>query len=205
MKQEVNPKETSRAQAFELWMQSPVPMVTFTKTFDVTHLRRVCKRRNLKFNMLLCWCIGHVASRIEECYLLPENGKLYRYDRMAINVIVDNAKGDISNCDIPYSDDLAAFVRDYETLTRKTAETCCNILDEEAIIVGTSAITDTELDAIVNQYNGRFNNPFLVWARYHKGWFRTTLPISLQFHHAQMDGGHAARMLEELQQTINQL
>lgn len=205
MKQEVNPKETSRAQAFELWMQSPVPMLTFTKTFDVTHLRRVCKRRNLKFNMLLCWCIGHVASRIEECYLLPENGKLYRYDRMAINVIVDNAKGGISNCDIPYSDDLAAFVRDYETLTRKTAETCCNILDEEAIIVGTSAITDTELDAIVNQYSGRFNNPFLVWARYHKGWFRTTLPISLQFHHAQMDGGHAARMLEELQQTINRL
>ena len=28
MKQEISPKETSRAQAFELWMSSPMPMVT---------------------------------------------------------------------------------------------------------------------------------------------------------------------------------
>ena len=69
MKQEVNPKETCRAQAFEMWMKSPVPMVTLTKTFDVTHLRKVCKRRNLKFNMLLCWCMGRVASQKEEFYL----------------------------------------------------------------------------------------------------------------------------------------
>ena len=32
MKQEINPKETSRAMAFELWMKSPMPMVTLTKT-----------------------------------------------------------------------------------------------------------------------------------------------------------------------------
>ena len=31
MKQEINPQETNRAQAFELWMKSPMPMVTHTK------------------------------------------------------------------------------------------------------------------------------------------------------------------------------
>jgi len=36
MKKEVNPKETSRSQAFELWMEAPNPMVTFFKTIDVT-------------------------------------------------------------------------------------------------------------------------------------------------------------------------
>ena len=30
MKQEIDPEDTSRAQAFELWMKSPMPMVTFT-------------------------------------------------------------------------------------------------------------------------------------------------------------------------------
>ena len=57
MKQEINPKDTGRAQAFEMWMQSPMPMVTLVKTFDVTHLYKVSKRRDLKFNMLLC-CPG---------------------------------------------------------------------------------------------------------------------------------------------------
>ncbi len=203
MKQEINPKDTCRAQAFEMWMKSPVPMVTLMKTFDVTHLYKVCKRRNMKFNMLLCWCMGRTASRIDEFYLLPSQGKLYKYDRLAINVIVDNAKGGISNCDIPYSDDLGQFARDYDALTQKTAATCCDINDEEAIIVGTSAVTGTELDCIVNQYSGIFNNPFLSWGRYRKGWLKTTLPISFQFHHAQMDGRQAACFLEELQRTIN--
>ena len=34
MKQEINPKDTNRAIAFELWIKSPMPMVTLTKTFQ---------------------------------------------------------------------------------------------------------------------------------------------------------------------------
>ena len=202
MKQEINPKDTGRAQAFEMWMQSPMPMVTLVKTFDVTHLYKVSKRRGLKFNMLLCWCIGKAASQMDEFHLLPEQGKLFRYDRLAINVIVNNSKGGISTCDIPFSDDLTQFSHEYDALTQKATETCSDITNEEAMIVGTSAMVETELDCIVNQYSGIFNNPFLAWGRYKHGWFKTTLPISFQFHHAQMDGGHAAQFLEELQRRI---
>ena len=202
MKQEINPKDTGRAQAFEMWMQSSMPMVTLVKTFDVTHLYKVSKRRGLKFNMLLCWCIGKAASQMDEFHLLPEQGKLFRYDRLAINVIVNNSKGGISTCDIPFSDDLTQFSHEYDALTQKAAETCSDITNEEAMIVGTSAMVETELDCIVNQYSGIFNNPFLAWGRYKHRWLKTTLPISFQFHHAQMDGGHAARFLEELQKRI---
>ena len=52
MKQEINPKDTSRAIAFEVWTKSPMPMVTFTKTFDVTRLRKLSRKRGMKFNML---------------------------------------------------------------------------------------------------------------------------------------------------------
>ncbi|SEF49227.1 chloramphenicol O-acetyltransferase type A [Xylanibacter ruminicola] len=203
MKQEINPKETNRAHAFEMWMKSPMPMVTLTKTFDVTHLYKASKRRNVKFNTLLCWCIGHAASKMTEFYLLPEQGTLFQYDRLAINVIVNNKEGDINSCDIPYSDNFDKFCTDYTNLTLTTSASCQSIFDEEAAIIGTSTVMATELDCIVNQYSGIFNNPFLAWGKYRKSWLRTTLPISFQFHHVQMDGGHAARFLEELQQTIN--
>ncbi len=202
MKQEINPKETSRAQAFELWMKSPMPMVTLVKTFDVTRLLKASRRQGLKFNMLLCWCIGKVASQIPEFYLLPKDGKLYRFDRLGVNVIVDNGQGGISNCDIPYSADLRQFSRDYDMLTNEAAATCRDINDDEAMIIGTSAVVGTELDCIVNQYTGIFNNPFLVWGRYKRHWFKTTQTISLQFHHAQFDGRQAALFLERLQQTL---
>lgn len=202
MKQEVNPKETSRAQAFELWMKSPMPMVTLVKTFDVTRLLKASRRQGLKFNMLLCWCIGKAASQIPEFYLLPKDGKLFRFDRLGINVIVDNGQGGISSCDIPFSDDLQLFGGDYDTLTKEAATTCRDINDDEAMIIGTSAVVGTELECIVNQYTGIFNNPFLVWGRYRRHWFKTTLTISLQFHHAQFDGRQAALFLERLQQTL---
>ena len=54
--------------------------------------------------------------------MLPENGKLFRYDRLAINVIVENSKGGINSCDIPFNDDLQQFNRDYMELTTKVAE-----------------------------------------------------------------------------------
>ena len=203
MKQEINPKDTNRAIAFELWTKSPMPMVTFTKTFDVTRLRKVSRKRGMKFNMLLCWCIGKAASGIPEFYMLPQDGKLYQYDHMAINVIVDNIKGGLSFCDVAVRDDLEAFNANYLHLTDTICHTCQDMLDPEAVIVGTSAVTGTELDSIVNQYSGIFNNPFVAWGRYHKGWFKTTLPLSFQFHHAQMDGSHAARFLEELQRVMN--
>ena len=203
MKQEINPQDTSRAQTFELWMKSPMPMVTLTKTFDVTRLRKVSRRSGMKFNMLLCWCSGKAASKIDEFYLLAQNGKLYQYDRMAVNVIADNVKGGFSFCAVAVNDDLEQFNADYLQLTKTISQTCQDILDDEAAIVCTSAVIGTELDCIVNQYSGIFNHPFLAWGRYRKGWLRTTLPISFQFHHAQMDGKHAARFLEELQKTID--
>ena len=202
MKQEINPKETSRAQAFNMWMKSPMPMVTFVKTLDVSRLVKASKRTGIKFNILMCWYIGKAAKDIKEFYLLVEQGKLFQFDKLAINIIVDNCKGGISTCDVPYSDDLQQFNADYLRITQQTATTCRHITLEDYMIIGTSTLVQTEVDCVINQYSGIFNNPFLVWGRYHKGWFKTTLPVSLQYHHVQMDGGQAATFLQRLQDEI---
>ena len=205
MKQEISPKESCRAEAFEIWMSSPQPMVTVVKTFEVGRLRKASRKTGIKFNVLLCWCICKAASSIEELFLLPVPGHLYRYDKLAVNVIVQNEKGGITLCDVPYSEDIRQFNADYMRVTSMAAKTCEGTSLEDAMIIGTSALPCTELDVIVNQYSGRWNNPFLAWGKYRKGFFRTTLPISLQFHHAQMDGMQAGRFLNNLQEEINKV
>ncbi|MBO7323438.1 MAG: chloramphenicol acetyltransferase [Bacteroidales bacterium] len=205
MKIEVNIEETTRAEAFSLWMTSPMPMVTLTKTFNVNKLLKASKRRGVKFNALLCWCIGKAASKINEFYILPEKEKLFKYDSIAINVIVNNCKGGINSCDIAYTDDVEQFVREYNLLTEQVSSQCKSTFIEDSMIVGTSAMIQTELDCIVNQYTDKFCNPMVMWGKYRRNWFTTTLPISFQFHHVQMDGGHGAYFLEQLQQVINEL
>lgn len=203
---EINPKETTRAYAFEMWMQAPMPMVTFFKTLDVSRLAKISKKNGMKFNMLMCYCIGKAASAIKEFYILPVGEKLMQYDNIAVNAIVANNKGEINSCDIPFCNDLEQFNNDYLRLTKQVAETCTDYdLSQQNMIIGTSAMAQYEIDGAVGMYSGIFNNPFLIWGKYKHSWRKKTLIVSFQFHHTQMDGVHAARFLNTIQQEINNL
>ena len=205
MMQEINPKETTRAYAFEMWMKAPMPMVTLIKTLDVSRLRRIGRRHGLKFNMLMCWCVGKAASQIKEFYMLPVDGKLMRYDTLAVNTIVANRDGEVSSCDIPFSEDVSKFNADYLRLTRQVAETCENHDIADSMVIGTSALAQYDIDGAVGMYSGIFNNPFMIWGGYRRSWFKTLLTVSFQFHHTQMDGAHAARFLSLVQTEINMI
>ena len=206
MAREMNPQDTTRASAYELWMKAPNPMVTFFKTLDVTNLIRISKRKHMKFNMLLDFCIGKAAVSIKEFYILPVGEKLMKYDRIAVNTIVKNKIGEVSSCDILYTDNLEKFNQDYLKYTVQVAETCQDRdLSNDCMVIGTSAIIDTEIDGAVGMNSGIFNNPFMIWGRYRKKAFRYYLPVSFQFHHTQMDGAHAGQFLRNLQDEINRL
>lgn len=202
MMREIDPRKTKRAEAFELWMSAPNPMVTFFKTLDVTPLVRISRRKNLKFNMLLDYCIGRAAEGIEEFYCLPVGGKLIQYDTIAVNTIVKNKTGEVSSCDILYNSDLARFNADYLKYTAQVAETCQNRDLTDSMVIGTSAITNVDIDGAVGMNSGIFNNPFMIWGRYRRKMMKYTLPVSFQFHHTQMDGAHAGGFLESLQKEI---
>lgn len=206
MAREIQPKDTTRAAAYELWMNAPNPMVTFFKTMDVTNLIRVSKKRHMKFNMLLDYCIGKAAVGIREFYILPVGDRLMQYDTIAVNTIVKNRTGEVSSCDILYAEDLEVYNKQYLKYTAWVAKNCQDRdLSEDSMVIGTSAIIDTEIDGAVGMNSGIFNNPFIIWGRYKKKWFRYYLTISFQFHHTQMDGAHAGRFLADLQREIDSL
>lgn len=202
---EVNPKETSRAMAFDLWLKAPMPMVTFFKTLDVTRLVKYAKRNKLKFNMLMCYSIGMAASRIQEFMLLPVNDKLIEYDKLAVNTIVLNKSNSINSCDIPFNNDLLSFNKEYLRLTTNVAETCTNYDVNDSMVIGTSALVQYDIDGAVSMYSGIYNNPYIIWSKYKSGLFKKTLTISFQFHHVQMDGAHASHFLNEIQKVINDI
>ena len=202
----IEPKNTTRAQAYDLWMKAPNPMVTFFKTLDVTNLIKVSKKRKLKFNMLLNYCIGAAALDIKEFYILPVGEELIQYDSIAINTIVKNNHGEVNSCDIFYTSNLEEFNKEYLHFTTLVSDSCEDRdLSSSCMVIGTSAIIDTEIDGAIGMNSGIFNNPFMIWGKYRKKFFRYLLPISFQFHHTQMDGAHAGRFLANLQNEINKI
>ena len=203
---EVNPETTTRAYAFKMWMNAPMPMVTFFKTLNVSNLIKISRNRKLKFNMLMCYCIGMAASKIKEFYMLPIENKLMKYDSIAVNTIVANSVGEVSSCDIPFSNNLQQFNNDYLYLTKQVAQSCTDHdLSHRSMVIGTSALAQYEIDGAVGMYSGIFNNPFMIWGKYKRTWFKTTLTVSFQFHHTQMDGAHAALFLNLVQEEIDKM
>ena len=138
--------------------------------------------------------------------MLPVGDKLMQYDSIAVNTIVANSAGEVSSCDLPFSCDLEQFNNDYLRLTKQVAESCSDHdLSAESMVIGTSALALYEIDGAVGMYSGIFNNPFMIWGKYKRGWVKTTLSVSFQFHHTQMDGAHAAKFLNLLQREIGNL
>ena len=206
MTHSVDPKQTTRAFAYEFWMKAPNPMVTFIKTLDITRLVKVSRHKRLKFNMLLDWCIGKAAAPIKEFYMLPVGDKLIQYDSIAVNTIVKNKTGEVSSCDILFHENLSDFNAEYLKYTAQVADICQDRdLSNDSMVIGTSAIIDTEIDGAVGMNSGIFNNLFIIWGRYKKTFFRYYLTLSFQFHHTQMDGAHAGRFLANLQEEIKNL
>lgn len=206
MPREIDPRETDREAAYRLWMGAPNPMVTFFKTLDVTAPVRLERRRGLKFNLLLGFCVGRAAAGVREFYTLPVGDRLIRYDNLAVSTIVHNRAGGVTSCDIPCTGDLEAYSRRYLADTAQAAETCRDIdLSGTHMVIGTSAILETELDGVVGMNSGIYNNPFLFWGRYRRRGLRYLLPVSFQFHHTQMDGAHAGAFLERLQAELRSL
>lgn len=203
---EKNPEETTRASAYKLWMKAPNPMVTFFKTYDVMPLIKASKSRGMKFNMLLDFCIGKAAVSVKEFYLLPVGDKLMQYDKIAVNTIVANKDGEVSSCDIAFTDDLEKFNADYLQYTKEVHDTCTDHdLSDDYMIIGTSAIVSVELDGAVGMNSGIFNNPFIIWGKYRIDGDKALLSISFQFHHTQMDGAHAGKFLKNLQDEIKNI
>lgn len=201
---EIDPNTTSRAKAFDLWMKATMPMVTMTKTFDITRLMRLSKRKGVKLNMLMCYAVVKAASAFKEFYMLPVGDKLMEFDHLAINTIVMTQEGGINTCDIPFSKDIHLFEADYLRITQQASQSKEDItLGDDYMVIGSSALTKCELDSVVNVYAGFWNNPFVVWSKYRKGWFKTTLSLSFQFHHTQMDGPISTGFLNKLQEVID--
>lgn len=210
----ISPSQTTRQRAYELFMQAEMPMVTVTKTFDLTNLVRHSHKTGMKFSMLFLYCIGRAALEIPELRYLPCAEGFKKFDGICLNTLVEDSAGWISFCDIPLSKDLKTFASDYDCLTKQVHDTATTYKIPECAPICTSAITNCDFDSIVNVYHSFFDNTiFMAWGKYRKcfklfGGYRFkryTLPVSIQFHHAIMDGHHVGHWFNLIQNTINSI
>ena len=74
---------------------------------------------------------------------------------------------------ILFVEDLEEYNKQYLRYTSQVAKSCQDRdLSDNSMVIGTSAIIDTELDGAIGMNSGIYNNPFIIWGRYRKRWFK---------------------------------
>ncbi|MCQ2285822.1 MAG: CatA-like O-acetyltransferase [Bacteroidales bacterium] len=202
---EIDPEQTQRAESYKEFVISPMPMVTIFKTIDITKMIKFCNRKGYKYNMVFCYCIGQASKKMPELLYQMKDKTMLKFDKFAIDVIVNNKNGQLGYCDVPVIDELEKIKRPYLESTAAVSERSKNKYITDASIICTSAIVKYDIDGVVNQYHPIYDHPYLAWGKFTKHWFRTHLKLSFQFHHIIIDAGDACRYIEEIQKVINQL
>ena len=147
------------------------------------------------------YCIGKAAKAVDEFYLLPVGDKLIQYDTIAVNTIVKNKEGEVSSWDVLFTSELEKFNSDYLKYTKQVAENCKDRdLSENCMVIGTSAIIDTEIDGAVGMNSGIFNNPFIIGVDTK----RNSFAIICQFHFNSIIHRWMAHMLEDFWRSCSQ-
>lgn len=84
-----------------------------------------------------------------------------QYDKIAVNTVIAIKEGEINTCDVPFSDNFEQFYGNYLQLTKSVRDTgTAYNLDDDYMVIGTSALAGFEIDGAVNIYAGIYNNPF---------------------------------------------
>lgn len=208
MKKIVTPAEVGRQLEYDCWMNSKMPMAHITVTLDVTHIVRYCKKRsNVPLNAAMCYCIARAVNQIHEGHILVEGDHLLWGDTVNVQTILKDSKGSLRFCDLPTLDDFDEYISQYHRLVKEVYDSCSHHFEPDRIIMGTSCIsTRVPIDAAVNQWVDSFQNLFLMWGAYRPCFFRKyKLPMSIQFHHVQINGGEICHFFELLQKEFDSL
>lgn len=202
MLQKVNPMETIRAKGYELFHNMTNPMITFTKKFDITNVIKQAKK-GYKLNLIMCYLICKASRSIPEFRYSVRKDGFYYSDELCMSMIAKCKDNSIAFCNVEYNDDFSQFEENYFFASNYCYENCKHFLKEDCAIIGTSTLTLTSIESVVNGYNEDFMSPFLIWGKYTKKMFKKYVNLSFQFHHAQMDGEHACKFFVSLQNEMS--
>ena len=196
-----------RKEHFEFYNTFKQPYFNVCATVDVTKTLNYCKENQLSFFICSLFLLGYTANQIEPFRLRINNNEVDVHDELEISCTVLNSDesfsfgefGSTSNFDLFYqhADQLLAKIKKgYKTLkptNNKGNEIFCSVLPWLHFTSFSHAQKQSEHDSI----------PRIVMGKYKAIHKEIAMPVSVEVHHAIVDGLHVGQFFEKLQHNFN--
>lgn len=196
-----------RKEHFEFYTSFKQPFFNVCATVDVTKTLNYCKENQLSFFICSLFLLGYTANQIEPFRLRINNNEVDIHDELEISCTVLNKDESFSFCefggcknfDIFYqraTQQLAQVKNGYKSLTSSNNidnKIFCSVLPWLHFSSFSHAQKQDEHDSV----------PRIVMGKYKKNHNEIAMPVSVEVHHALVDGLHVGQYFEKLQQNFD--
>lgn len=197
----------SRRDQFEMFRGSPLPCFNVCADVDITETRRAAKRRGVPITAAIVYLIARTANQI------PEFRTRIRQDCVVEHAVVHPASTVLTSndlfafCTYQYRPNFAAFVDSYREATARAKEhpSLDNATDRDDLLYATAIpwVSFTSFSHPVLSIPAD-SIPRFAWGRFHERGETAMMPLSVQGHHALMDGLHVGQYFQLFQDLLRQ-
>jgi len=205
--QKLNLKNWNRIKQFEFFKKYENPFFNICSTLDVTELLLTTKRTNSHFSTNLLYSSIHMANKFEEFRYRLSEDEVIICDSIYAGSTVLNDDKTFSFCYFDYYSDFKKFnmnAKKQLDLVKKGLlefDGRNNDLD----IIHYSIIPWISFTSFSHPRNYGTNDsiPKIVFGKYYQEKDHFKIPISIEVHHALMDGYHLGQYLYHLQAFLD--
>jgi chloramphenicol O-acetyltransferase type A len=197
----------SRYKQYEFFRKYDNPFFNICSTIDVTTLLKQCNKKQESFSTAMLFASIDTANKIKEFKYRLKNNGVVEYKEIYAGSTILNDDDTFSFCYFDYYSKYSQFSKAAKNTKNlhKTDSLEFDGKNNDLDLIHYSVIPWISFSSFSHprNYNSNDSIPKIVFGQYYKKEDRILMPISIEVHHALMDGVHLGKYLEALQHKIN--
>lgn len=195
-----------RKAQYDLFRDYENPFFNITANVDVTKLVKYCKKNGESFFLNSLYIGAKVNNEIDEFRMRIRGDDVIIYDKINFGAPVLHKDNTFTFCYFNYSKNREKFIKDAEkSVEEELANPNFNPRHDEDDIIHFSVLPWINFTSIKHARRIPVDDsiPKIVYGKYTELNSHYIMPISLEIHHALLDGYHAGLFYEKWQQIEN--
>jgi len=182
------------------------PYFSLCAEMDITLFLPLIKERNISFTAAIMYLVGRVANGIPEFRQRIRDEGPIEHEVVHPSATILSKDDLFTFCTAIYQEDFMAFIEDtqQEILRIKTEPSLEEKIKDDSMLFMTS-IPWVSFTGFMHpvKLSPADSVPLFAWGKFREEGQKTVMPLSVQGHHALMDGLHAGLFYEEFQRLLD--
>lgn len=196
-----------RRKQFALFNRFDYPHFNLCANVDVTQFRAAVRAREVNFTIATIYLLARVANEIPSFRYRIRGEQIVEHEAVHPSHTIATAGDLFSFCTIPYDPDFAVFApRAADTIAYRQENPTLEDAPGQDDLLYLSAIPWISFTGLLHPIHMHpvDSVPRIVWGKFSPMNDRWQMPLSVQVHHALLDGFHVGQYFEQVQTYLGQ-